>query len=35
MIFLFSHGEASDANIAIIANFGYFVKNSNQPVGNF
>ena len=27
-IFLFSHGKACDANIAMIANFSYFVKNS-------
>ena len=27
-IFLFSCSEASDINIATIANFGYFVKNS-------
>ena len=27
--FLLSHSKACDANIAIIANFGYFVKNSD------
>ena len=27
-IFLFSHSKASDVNISIIVNFGYFVKNS-------
>ena len=30
LMFLFSHSEASHANVAIIANFGYFVK---IPIG--
>ena len=27
-VFFFSHNNACDANIAIFANYGYFVKNS-------
>ena len=30
--FLFSHSNASDVNIAIIVNFGYFVKTPNKQI---
>ena len=31
ILILFSRSDACDANIAIIAKFDYFVKNSNKP----